>query len=188
MVGRILRLAGFSLGLMLVAFSLPLYAQTTSDIEVAHQSEDHEASAVCKQAQTKINDYLTNLEQFKTTELDKNQSTLAFVSNISLRLEHNDQAEDNNLNDDVVQMNSLITEQEIAYTQLQSSLRTAVSVSCSSAADLDALRVNVSDIRTKIDQVNNLQSEFDSYVSDTVMNNLMEIQTQIDNVANGANT
>gem|GEM_PF-6136055 len=191
MVGRLLRLAGVCLGLMLLAVSLPLYAQTSSEAEVATQdTNSREASVTCKLAQTRLNDYLMNLEQFKTSQLGANRSTLAFVNNISLRLEHNDQVENNKLLDDVKRLNQLVTDQEVAYTQLQSSLRTAVSVSCVSSDDVEELRSDVSDIRDVVQEINKLQIEYDDYISNTVLTNLKDVKTEINEDLNSkeANT
>lgn len=186
MVGRIFKLAGVSLGLILLAASLPIYAQNSTENEVIAQTNNREASIVCKRAQTKLSDYLENIEEIKTEQLSSNRSVLAFVNNIALRLEHNEQAEDTDLSDNVTNLNDLITDQDVAYVQLESNLRVAISSSCTSDSDVDDLRDKMSDIRDEVASINQLQLDFEDYVSTTVVDNLEDIQGQLDETSESA--
>ena len=173
---------------------LPIYAQTVpeeaSDEQVTTATSDRAASVTCKRAQAKLSDYLDSLDDFRDEQLSGNRSTLAFVNNISLRLEHNSQTEENLLSEDVKFLNDSITDQEIAYTELQSQLRSAISSSCITEEQVDVLRDDVDAIRQKISEINQLQVDFETYTVDMVIPNLEQTYEQLDleSEAEGVNT
>lgn len=175
--------AVFVLGLAFVSF--PIYAQTNTEpeAEVSLSSEaDREASIICKRAQLKLTRYLEGLNEAKDQQLNLNRTTLAFVNNIALRLEHNEQADKSLLSDDATELNDLITEQEISYARLQSDLRSAAGASCTTSDDVDNLRQQVSDIRDAVDDINELQIDFEDYVNDTLLVNLADVRSELDEV------
>ncbi len=112
--------AVIAIGFSLVG--LPVYAQAATNQnteEVSIVDNDKQASITCKNAQAKLADYLESIADVRDEQLLANRSVLAFVNNISLRLEHNEQAEDSPLSDDVTSLNDKITDQETPYIELQ---------------------------------------------------------------------